>query len=154
MYLLDPFREASRPTFGLRPTYRPPPLQSILGNSQCFTPIFCFDLLDPLFRGGPLTSGRFPNSPPQELYCPPLTIRVVDCRSFGRFTLVGTHVINSIHKFLYHPVTRRDREAAEKRARAQQLAARRDRQGEHGCHLCHHHDHRTMTPHPYPPACP
>ncbi len=24
----------------------------------------------------------------QELYCPPLTIRVVDCRSFGRFTLV------------------------------------------------------------------
>ncbi len=33
-------------------------------------------------------------------------------RSFGRFTLVGTHVINSIHKFLYRPVTKRDREAA------------------------------------------
>ena len=27
-------------------------------------------------------------------------------RSFGRFTLVGTHTINSIHKFLYNPVTR------------------------------------------------
>ena len=88
----------------------------------------------------------------QELYCPPLTIRVVDCRSFGRFTLVkkqippknnnnnllfelffqvGTHVINSIHKFVYHPVTKRDREAAEKRARAQ-LAAKRARQGEEG----------------------
>ena len=34
------------------------------------------------------------------------------CRSFGRFTLVGTHVINTIHKFLYQPVTKRDKEAA------------------------------------------
>ena len=51
----------------------------------------------------------------QEIYCPPLTIRVVDCRSFGRFTLVGTHVINSIHKFLYQPITKKDREAAEKK---------------------------------------
>ena len=33
-------------------------------------------------------------------------------RSFGRFTLVGTHVINTIHKFLYQPVTKRDKEAA------------------------------------------
>ena len=33
---------------------------------------------------------------------------------FSRFTLVGTHVINTIHKFLYQPVTKRDREAAEK----------------------------------------
>ena len=49
------------------------------------------------------------------MYCPPLTIRVVDCRSFGRFTLVGTHVINTIHKFLYQPITKRDREAAEKK---------------------------------------
>ena len=36
--------------------------------------------------------------PDQEVYCPPVTIRVVDCRSFGRFTLVGTHVISSIHR--------------------------------------------------------
>ena len=49
------------------------------------------------------------------MYCPPLTIRVVDCRSFGRFTLVGTHVINTIHKFLYQPITKKDREAAEKK---------------------------------------
>ncbi len=40
-------------------------------------------------------------------------------------------MINSIHKFVYHPVTKRDREAAEKRARAQ-LAAKRARQGEEG----------------------
>ena len=53
--------------------------------------------------------------PEQEIYCPPLTIRVVDCRSFGRFTLVGTHVINSIHKFLYRPVTKREREVQEKK---------------------------------------
>ena len=53
--------------------------------------------------------------PEQEMYCPPLTIRVVDCRSFGRFTLVGTHVINSIHKFLYKPTTKREREANEKK---------------------------------------
>nr|CAD7397051.1 unnamed protein product [Timema cristinae] len=38
--------------------------------------------------------------PEQELYRPPLTIRAVDCRSFGRYTLVGTHMINSIHKYL------------------------------------------------------
>ena len=62
--------------------------------------------------------------PEQEIYCPPLTIRVVDCRSFGRFTLVGTHVINSIHKFLYQPVTKRDREAAE-RKKLKALAAQR-----------------------------
>ena len=64
----------------------------------------------------------------QEIYCPPLTIRVVDCRSFGRFTLVGTHVINSIHKFLYHPVTKRDRELEEKK-RAQLALKMRMRHG-------------------------
>ena len=62
--------------------------------------------------------------PEQEIYCPPLTIRVVDCRSFGRFTLVGTHVINSIHKFLYQPVTKSMREAAE-RKKLKALAAQR-----------------------------
>ena len=28
---------------------------------------------------------------------------------------MGTHVINTIHKFLYQPITKKDREAAEKR---------------------------------------
>ncbi|XP_033118716.1 otoferlin-like isoform X3 [Anneissia japonica] len=37
--------------------------------------------------------------PENEIYCPPLTIRVVDCRSFGRFTLVGTHVVNSLANY-------------------------------------------------------
>ena len=31
------------------------------------------------------------------------------------FSQVGTHVINTIHKFLYQPITKKDREAAEKR---------------------------------------
>ncbi|XP_048582007.1 otoferlin isoform X3 [Nematostella vectensis] len=38
--------------------------------------------------------------PENERYCPPLTIRVRDCRTFGRFTLVGTHVLNSLHRYL------------------------------------------------------
>ncbi|XP_071835905.1 otoferlin-like isoform X3 [Apostichopus japonicus] len=37
--------------------------------------------------------------PESEFYCPPLTFRVVDCRQFGRFTLVGTHVVNSLSHF-------------------------------------------------------
>ncbi|XP_064487216.1 otoferlin-like [Ornithodoros turicata] len=47
--------------------------------------------------------------PDQEMYCPPLTIRVIDCRSFGRFTLVGTHVVNSLHKFMFRPSSKKDR---------------------------------------------
>jgi len=30
----------------------------------------------------------------------------VDCRNFGRFILVGTHVINNVHKFFYNPPTK------------------------------------------------
>jgi hypothetical protein len=60
------------------------------------------------------------------MYCPPLTIRVVDCRSFGRFTLVGTHVINSMHKYLYQPVTRKEREEKRRRELEQQTQAARD----------------------------
>lgn len=42
--------------------------------------------------------------PVEENYAPPITIRCVDCRSFGRYTLVGTHQITSIHKFMHRPV--------------------------------------------------
>ncbi|XP_050539137.1 otoferlin-like isoform X2 [Daktulosphaira vitifoliae] len=59
--------------------------------------------------------------PEQELYRPPLTIRAVDCRSFGRFTLVGTHLINSIHKYMYVPTTKREREALERKKSLKQL---------------------------------
>ncbi|KAF4526881.1 hypothetical protein B566_EDAN013792 [Ephemera danica] len=61
--------------------------------------------------------------PEQELYCPPLTIRVVDCRSFGRYTLVGTHMINSIHRYMFHPATRRQREEEQRRRSLMQLQA-------------------------------
>ncbi|XP_076320149.1 otoferlin-like isoform X2 [Tachypleus tridentatus] len=54
--------------------------------------------------------------PDQELYCPPLTIRVIDCRSFGRFTLVGTHSISSLQKFMYKPITKKDREGEQKKS--------------------------------------
>ncbi|XP_076663862.1 otoferlin isoform X3 [Andrena cerasifolii] len=59
--------------------------------------------------------------PEQELYRPPLTIRAVDCRSFGRYTLVGTHTINSIHKYMYCPQTKRAREAEDRKKNLYQL---------------------------------
>ena len=50
--------------------------------------------------------------PESELYCPPITIRCMDCRNFGRFVLVGTHVITHIHKFMYTPQTKKSRALA------------------------------------------
>ncbi|RZF48118.1 hypothetical protein LSTR_LSTR002184, partial [Laodelphax striatellus] len=70
--------------------------------------------------------------PEQELYRPPLTIRAVDCRSFGRFTLVGTHMINSIHKYMYTPQTKRDREAEERKRSLLQLQEQQQRDGAFG----------------------
>ncbi|XP_023223426.1 otoferlin-like [Centruroides sculpturatus] len=50
--------------------------------------------------------------PDQEMYCPPLTIRVMDCRSFGRFTLVGTHVISALQKFMYRPIVKKEQDSS------------------------------------------
>eukprot|EP00062_Callorhinchus_milii_P015036 gi/632964862/ref/XP_007898605.1/ PREDICTED: otoferlin isoform X2 [Callorhinchus milii] len=41
--------------------------------------------------------------PENELLHPPLNIRVVDCRAFGRYTLVGTHAVGSLRRFIYRP---------------------------------------------------
>lgn len=46
--------------------------------------------------------------PVEEMYAPPITIRCVDCRSFGRYTLVGTHQITSIHKYMHRPAPKDD----------------------------------------------
>lgn len=46
--------------------------------------------------------------PVEEIYAPPITIRCVDCRSFGRYTLVGTHQITSIHKYIHRPTPKED----------------------------------------------
>ncbi|XP_037936219.1 otoferlin-like [Teleopsis dalmanni] len=46
--------------------------------------------------------------PLEETYAPPITIRCVDCRSFGRYTLVGTHQITSIHRYMYKPPPKED----------------------------------------------
>lgn len=40
---------------------------------------------------------------------PPLCIKLFDCRSFGRYTLVGTQVIN-VKYFVCHPMTKEERE--------------------------------------------
>ncbi|KAG1674527.1 Otoferlin [Nymphon striatum] len=60
----------------------------------------------------PIVKDFYVDLPEQSLYCPPITIRVVDCRTFGRYTLVGTHIINSLTQFIYTPKTRRDKELA------------------------------------------
>ena len=41
--------------------------------------------------------------PKEELYAPPLNIRVMDKRSFGRCPLVGTHIVKSLKPFLVEP---------------------------------------------------
>ncbi|XP_063278910.1 otoferlin isoform X1 [Prinia subflava] len=45
--------------------------------------------------------------PENELLHPPLNIRVVDCRAFGRYTLVGSHTVSSLRKFIYRPPDRK-----------------------------------------------
>ncbi|XP_015464224.3 otoferlin isoform X1 [Astyanax mexicanus] len=45
--------------------------------------------------------------PENELLHPPLNIRVVDCRAFGRYTLVGSHAVTSLRKFIYIPPDKR-----------------------------------------------
>uniref|UniRef100_A0A3Q1H831 Otoferlin n=1 Tax=Anabas testudineus TaxID=64144 RepID=A0A3Q1H831_ANATE len=39
--------------------------------------------------------------PENELLHPPLNIRVVDCRAFGRYTLVGSNAVTTLRKFIY-----------------------------------------------------
>ncbi|XP_016105676.1 otoferlin-like [Sinocyclocheilus grahami] len=41
--------------------------------------------------------------PENELLHPPLNIRVVDCRAFGRYTLVGSNAVTTLRKFIYRP---------------------------------------------------
>ncbi|XP_069829285.1 otoferlin isoform X8 [Dendropsophus ebraccatus] len=41
--------------------------------------------------------------PENELLHPPLNVRVVDCRAFGRYTLVGSHAVSSLRRFIYRP---------------------------------------------------
>ncbi|CAM9619621.1 unnamed protein product [Lampetra fluviatilis] len=40
--------------------------------------------------------------PENELFHPPLNIRVVDCRAFGRYILVGSQTVTSLRKFIFH----------------------------------------------------
>ncbi|XP_037668816.1 LOW QUALITY PROTEIN: otoferlin [Choloepus didactylus] len=46
--------------------------------------------------------------PENELLHPPLNIRVVDCRAFGRYTLVGSHAVSSLRRFIHRPPDRSD----------------------------------------------
>uniref|UniRef100_A0A8C6MM89 Otoferlin n=1 Tax=Nothobranchius furzeri TaxID=105023 RepID=A0A8C6MM89_NOTFU len=46
--------------------------------------------------------------PENELLHPPLNIRVVDCRAFGRFTLVGNTAVTTLRKFIYRGADKQD----------------------------------------------
>uniref|UniRef100_A0A8C1TNC6 Otoferlin n=1 Tax=Cyprinus carpio TaxID=7962 RepID=A0A8C1TNC6_CYPCA len=52
--------------------------------------------------------------PENELLHPPLNIRVVDCRAFGRYTLVGSHAVTSLRKFIYSPPDKTNEDEKEK----------------------------------------
>ena len=41
--------------------------------------------------------------PKEELYAPPLNIKVMDKRSFGRCPLVGTHIVKTLKPFIVEP---------------------------------------------------
>uniref|UniRef100_A0A8C9XMX1 Otoferlin n=1 Tax=Sander lucioperca TaxID=283035 RepID=A0A8C9XMX1_SANLU len=46
--------------------------------------------------------------PENELLHPPLNIRVVDCRAFGRYTLVGSNAVTTLRKFIYRAKDKQD----------------------------------------------
>uniref|UniRef100_A0A3Q2DM59 Otoferlin n=1 Tax=Cyprinodon variegatus TaxID=28743 RepID=A0A3Q2DM59_CYPVA len=50
-----------------------------------------------------LTSFFTQDLPENELLHPPLNIRVVDCRAFGRYILVGSHAVSTLRRFIYSP---------------------------------------------------
>ena len=50
--------------------------------------------------------------PKEELYCPPLNVRILDKRTFGRLPMVGTNVIKSLKDFIVEPVMSAEQRAA------------------------------------------
>ena len=57
-------------------------------------------------------SKLFQYLPKEELYCPPLNIRILDKRTFGRLPMVGTHIVKSLKDFLVEPVMSAEQRAA------------------------------------------
>lgn len=42
--------------------------------------------------------------PKEELYMPPMNIRVIDHRNFGRHPTVGVHVLKTLEEFRSNPL--------------------------------------------------
>ncbi|CAI8014042.1 Myoferlin [Geodia barretti] len=63
------------------------PIKNTKSNPNFPDPVLSFDVL----------------LPKEELYAPPLNIRVMDKRSFGRCPLVGTHVVKCMRSFIVEP---------------------------------------------------
>ncbi|ELU05062.1 hypothetical protein CAPTEDRAFT_184805 [Capitella teleta] len=53
--------------------------------------------------------------PDNEMWWPPLTIRCVDCKNFGRENLVGTCTVNFLANYVFVPLEERQRVAEESR---------------------------------------
>ncbi|EDV22851.1 uncharacterized protein TRIADDRAFT_58489 [Trichoplax adhaerens] len=64
-----------------------PKIKSVRKNPNFDNPIIFFDVM----------------LPKEEIYRPPLNIKVIDHRAFGNKPLVGVHVINDISKYDYDP---------------------------------------------------
>ena len=50
--------------------------------------------------------------PKEELYCPPLNIRILDKRTFGRLPMVGTNIVKSLKDFIVEPIMSAEQKAA------------------------------------------
>ena len=59
--------------------------------------------------------------PKEELYSPPLNIRILDKRNFGRLPMVGTHIIKSLKDFHVSSVLTPEEKAALKGTSCQTL---------------------------------
>lgn len=52
-------------------------------NPNCAKPVMYFDLMIPT----------------EEIFIPPITIKIIDHRNFGRKPVVGTHMIDNLNRF-------------------------------------------------------
>ena len=58
-------------------------IKNLKRNPNCAKPVMYFDLMIPT----------------EEIYIPPITIKIIDHRNFGRKPVVGTHMIESLNRF-------------------------------------------------------
>ena len=68
--------------------------------------------------------------PDNELFWPPITLRVMDIRNFGRETLVGTATISNVTKYVYVPEEERRRKAEAEMQEKERIRLEKEREKE------------------------